>query len=274
MSRRDSHMLRPLGWALVLGGLLFGASYAWRDGDAPPNPVGQPPIQTAGANPAPKVPSPAQPAPAPSVVDSQAAAFAQATRAAHAAASAARTPANPISPDTPTEGAAGADHEVTLLSARRLTLPVQGVSTDQLRDTFSDARAQGQRVHDAIDIMAALGTPVVAVEDGRIAKLFFSQGGGGITVYQFDPSERYAYYYAHLDRYAEGLTEGQAVRHGQLIGYVGATGNASPQAPHLHFAIFRLGPEKSWWKGEAINPYPVLRAAVGRVKRSSGLTTR
>ena len=190
-------------------------------------------------------------------------ALAQANRAAQAAASAARTQAAPKAPEAEVVG--GADDDVANLSARRLTLPVQGVSPGQLHDTYSDARAQGQRVHDAIDIMAPLGTPVVAAEDGRIAKLFFSQGGGGITVYQFDPGERYAYYYAHLDRYADGLAQGQTVRRGQVIGYVGATGNASPQAPHLHFAIFRLGPEKSWWKGSPINPYPVLRAsATGR----------
>ncbi|MDO5692139.1 MAG: M23 family metallopeptidase [Pseudomonadota bacterium] len=145
------------------------------------------------------------------------------------------------------------------LAARRLTLPVQGVAARQLTDTYTDARAGGARRHDAIDIMAPTGTPVLAAEDGRIAKLFFSQGGGGITIYQFDPSEQYAYYYAHLDRYADGLQEGQRLRRGQVIGYVGSSGNASAQAPHLHFAIFKLGPEKKWWEGEALNPYPVLR---------------
>ena len=82
---------------------------------------------------------------------------------------------------------------------------------------------------------------------------------GGLTVYQFDPSETFAYYYAHLDRYAEGLQEGQQVHRGDLLGYVGSTGNASEDAPHLHFAIFELGPERRWWKGDAINPYPLLR---------------
>ena len=101
------------------------------------------------------------------------------------------------------------------------------------------------------------GTPVMAVEDGRILKLFLSKPGG-ITVYQFDPTGQFAYYYAHLDRYADGLTEGQTVRRGSVIGYVGSTGNASRQAPHLHFAIFRLGPEKQWWKGEPINPFRSL----------------
>ena len=94
------------------------------------------------------------------------------------------------------------------------------------------------------------------MEDGIIKKLFLSKPGG-ITIYQFDPTETYAYYYAHLDRYADGLAEGAMVKRGQLIGYVGMTGNAA--TPHLHFAIFRLGPEKRWWKGEALDPYPIFK---------------
>jgi murein DD-endopeptidase MepM/ murein hydrolase activator NlpD len=105
--------------------------------------------------------------------------------------------------------------------------------------------------------MAPSGQPVVAVEDGTIAKLFKS-GPGGLTVYQFDPTEKYAYYYAHLDRYADGLAEGDKVKRGHTIGYVGSTGNASTTQPHLHFAIFRLGPEKEWWKGDPLDPYPAL----------------
>ena len=138
-----------------------------------------------------------------------------------------------------------------------LLVPVQGVAPEQLQDTFTDARSEG-RVHDAIDIMAPTGTPVLAVADGTIEKLFTSERGG-LTVYQFEPDGVYCYYYAHLDRYADGLAEKQAVKRGDVIGYVGSTGNASPDAPHLHFEIHRLGPEKQWWKGEALNPYPVLR---------------
>jgi len=137
-----------------------------------------------------------------------------------------------------------------------LTIPVQGITAAQLHDTFSDSRAQG-RVHEAIDIMAPRGTPVIAVADGTVEKLFTSVPGG-LTIYQFEPSGRYAYYYAHLDRYADGLREKQAIRRGDVIGYVGSTGNADPSAPHLHFAIFELGPERQWWKGTALNPYPVL----------------
>jgi murein DD-endopeptidase MepM/ murein hydrolase activator NlpD len=138
-----------------------------------------------------------------------------------------------------------------------LTLPVQGVSARQLRDTFAESRDSNQRGHEAIDIHAPRGTPVLAVADGPIAKLFLSKPGG-ITIYQFDVTGQLAYYYAHLDRYADGLAEGQAVTRGSVIGYVGSTGNASPDAPHLHFAIFRLGPEKQWWKGEPLNPFEAL----------------
>ena len=138
-----------------------------------------------------------------------------------------------------------------------LLIPVEGALARDLRDTFDEGRGASQRGHEAIDIPAALGTPVLAVDDGRIAKLFLSKPGG-ITIYQFNTGETLAYYYAHLDRYAAGLAEGQQVRRGTVIGYVGATGNASPDAPHLHFAIFRLGPEKRWWQGEPINPFAYL----------------
>ncbi|MGH8038217.1 MAG: M23 family metallopeptidase [Stenotrophomonas sp.] len=138
-----------------------------------------------------------------------------------------------------------------------LLLPVQGITPAQLQDTFTDARSEG-RVHDAIDILAPDGTPVLAVADGTIEKLFNSERGG-LTVYQFEPGGTYCYYYAHLQRYADGLAEKQVVKRGDVIGYVGSTGNASPDAPHLHFEIHRLGPEKQWWKGESLNPYPVLR---------------
>ena len=147
--------------------------------------------------------------------------------------------------------------ETDLLKERNLDIPVEGVKPSELHDTFSDSRALG-RPHEAIDIMAPKGTPVKAVEDGTVAKLFTSIAGG-LTIYQFDPSGTFAYYYAHLDSYARGVGEGQPVYRGQTIGYVGSTGNASDDAPHLHFGIYRLTPEHKWWKGDAINPYPVLR---------------
>lgn len=142
------------------------------------------------------------------------------------------------------------------LHDRDLLIPVDGVDERDLRDTYFDSR--DGRQHEALDIMAPRHTPVRATENGRVVKLFHSKAGG-LTVYMFDPSERFCYYYAHLDRYAEGLKEGQTIRQGEVIGYVGSTGNASPNAPHLHFAVFRLTPEKQWWKGEPINPYLILR---------------
>jgi murein DD-endopeptidase MepM/ murein hydrolase activator NlpD len=127
-------------------------------------------------------------------------------------------------------GAAANEDAVETLRDRDLKIPVDGVDQDDLRDTFADSR--GSRAHEALDIMAPRHTPVRAVEDGRIQKLFTSKAGG-YTIYQFDPTEMFSYYYAHLDRYADGLREGQYARRGDVIGYVGSTGNASPDAPHL-----------------------------------------
>jgi murein DD-endopeptidase MepM/ murein hydrolase activator NlpD len=145
---------------------------------------------------------------------------------------------------------------ISSLRTRDLRIPVEGIRRENLRDTFTDTRALG-RSHNAIDIMAPRGTEVRAADDGTIEKLFTSIAGG-LTIYQFDPTQTFSYYYAHLDRYASGLGEHQAVRRGQLLGYVGSTGNASASAPHLHFEIARLGPDRLWWKGDAINPYPLL----------------
>ena len=149
----------------------------------------------------------------------------------------------------------GADTGASVTEAAGLVVPVQGTLPEDLHDSFTDAR--GDRSHEALDIMAPRGTPVLAATDGHVEKLFDSVPGG-LTIYQFDPEGRHAYYYAHLDRYAAGLEEGDAVERGQVVGYVGSTGNASDDAPHLHFAIFVLGPEKRWWEGTAINPYPLL----------------
>ena len=165
-------------------------------------------------------------------------------------------PATPTT--TPSNPPVGPTDLTGDLGNRHLLLPVQGIRVDQLHDTFNESRGGGERVHEALDIMAPRNSPVLAVEDGRVAKLFTSKQGG-LTIYQFDPTETYAYYYAHLDHYAEGLKEGDVLRRGQVIGYVGVTGNASPDGPHLHFAIFRLTPEKQWWKGDPINPFGLLR---------------
>ncbi len=137
-----------------------------------------------------------------------------------------------------------------------LVVPVAGFTAAQLEDTYEDARGS-DRQHQALDILAPEGTPVLAVADGHVEKLFDSERGG-LTLYQFEPSGRFAYYYAHLQGYAPGLAEGQALRQGQVIGYVGSTGNADPGAPHLHFAIFLLGPGREWWRGTPVNPYPLL----------------
>lgn len=137
-----------------------------------------------------------------------------------------------------------------------LVIPVSGVQPGQLVDTYTQSRGAGRR-HDAIDIMAPAGTPVLAAVDGRVVKLFASEAGG-ITLYQFDREERYVYYYAHLQGYAPGIEEGRELRRGEVLGYVGSTGNASPDGPHLHFAIALLDPDKRWHGGTPVNPYPLL----------------
>ena len=142
------------------------------------------------------------------------------------------------------------------LERRDLLVPVEGIDSDDLVRSFSDAR--GGRKHEALDILAPRNTPVKAVEGGTIARLFSSKAGG-ITIYQFDPSDQYCYYYAHLERYAPGLAEGDKVGKGQVIGYVGTSGNAPKETPHLHFAIFQLSAAKRWWEGTPIDPYDVLR---------------
>jgi murein DD-endopeptidase MepM/ murein hydrolase activator NlpD len=149
------------------------------------------------------------------------------------------------------------ESEINELHGRRLTIPVQGIEPSHIVSNFDDDRGTGRK-HEALDILAARGTPVLAVDDGRIEKIFTS-ARGGLTLYQFDPAERFCYYYAHLDRYADGLIEGQIVKRGQVIGYVGTSGNAPANTPHLHFAINRLGDDKKWWEGRPLDPALVLR---------------
>jgi peptidoglycan LD-endopeptidase LytH len=165
----------------------------------------------------------------------------------------------PAPAPAPQTGAAPAE-----APAAGLIIPVQGVRADQLSDTYSQARAGGARVHDAIDIMAPRGTPVAAAAAGTVEKLFFSHGGGGITVYVRSVDGRWSYYYAHLDAYAPGLREGQRLARGDPVGTVGSTGNASPAGPHLHFAINLMGPNDRWWQGRPVNPYPLLAAGGAR----------
>jgi len=171
------------------------------------------------------------------------------------AVAAATVPA-PAVPALVARAPAGGDEDpLNGLTARHLLIPVKGFPRKALRDNFDERR--GLRPHEALDIMAPRGTPVVAADDGRVAKLSRSVAGG-IAIYQFDPDERFTYYYAHLDHYASGLVEGARVKRGEVIGFVGTTGNAPANAPHLHFTVFRLGADKRWWQGKAVNPYAFL----------------
>lgn len=147
------------------------------------------------------------------------------------------------------------------VSPSGLAIPVAGMEPSELTDTYTQARAGGARVHDAIDIMAPDGTPVVAAAPGRVEKLYFSEGGGGITAYVRSPDSQWIYYYAHLQDYAPGLREGQRVQRGTPIGTVGHSGNASPAGPHLHFAIHRMASGEAWHEGTPVNPYPLLASA-------------
>lgn len=158
------------------------------------------------------------------------------------------SPGNNINPPLPT---------VPTGSPAKLIIPVAGVRPEQLRDTFAEARSEG-RVHDAIDIPAPRGTPVIAAADGPIVKLFQSDRGG-TTIYQLSTDGKFVYYYAHLDRYAEGLAEGHFAKQGETIAYVGDSGNAGPGNYHLHFSIAEISNPKDFWHGVNINPYPLLR---------------
>ena len=174
-------------------------------------------------------------------------------------------PAGDVAVVDPATGPPVAIAEGVEVGPAGLAIPVAGVNAKQLTDTFTQARAGGARVHDAIDIMADEGTPVIAATDGTVEKLFFSDGGGGITAYVRSPDQRWTYYYAHLQGYAPGLAEGQKVKRGQVIGRVGHTGNADAAGPHLHFAINQMRAGEKWYQGSPINPYPLLAG-----KRTSG----
>lgn len=144
------------------------------------------------------------------------------------------------------------------VSPAGLAIPVAGIRAADLVDTFTQSRGGGSRVHDAIDIMAARGTPVVSASDGIVEKLYFSRGGGGISAYVRSPDGRFLHYYAHLDSYSPGLVEGQRIPRGGPIGTVGISGNANPSGPHLHYAIYAMRPGERWWQGTPLNPYPQL----------------
>jgi peptidoglycan LD-endopeptidase LytH len=151
--------------------------------------------------------------------------------------------------------------EVEELAALRavLIVPVAGVERWELHDTFAQGRGDGERAHEAIDIPAPRGMPVLSATDGRLLRMFASEAGG-LMVYATDASERFILLYGHLDAYASGLSDGMPLARGQVIGYVGTTGNAPPETPHLHFGILRGDPAVSWWEGVPVNPYPLLMA--------------
>ena len=148
--------------------------------------------------------------------------------------------------------------DVEYLLGRQLIVPVRGVRQADIPETFDSRRgAHGERRHEAVDIMAPRGTAVLSADDGRVLRLHRSSAGG-ITVYAVDAGERYIFYYAHLDRYRDGLREGMKLSKGDVIGYVGTTGNAPKNVPHLHFAILRMGADRKWWTGTPIDPRPLL----------------
>lgn len=160
---------------------------------------------------------------------------------------------------SPSTSSSGADSS----AAGAIGLPLKDLKRESIQDTFNDTRGGGTK-HEASDIMALRGAPVMAVVEGNVVKLFNSKKGG-LTVYQYDNAQKFCYYYAHLDKYAEGLKEGMLLRKGDVLGYVGSTGDAQANNPHLHFAILELGPDKHWWEHtKAVNPYPVLVRSLGK----------
>jgi peptidoglycan LD-endopeptidase LytH len=165
-------------------------------------------------------------------------------------------PAPPVPPADPAATSIVAESDFAYLRTRSLLVPVAGITISQLRDSFFDGRSEG-RMHQALDIMAPLGTPVLAADDGKVIKLYQSDKGG-IMIYQSDPSSNYVYYYGHLSRYADGMSDGKQVRRGEVIAYVGDTGNAGAGNFHLHFGISKMRTPGKWSGGEPINPYPLL----------------
>ncbi len=175
-----------------------------------------------------------------------------------------RGPVREAQPRAVTQTAEADERPELVLAPSGLAIPVAGVSARDLVDTYAQARAGGARVHDAVDIMAPGGRPVIAAAGGTVEKLYFSRGGGGITVYVRSPDGRWIYYYAHLQEYAPGLQEGQRVARGDRLGSVGSTGNADPAGPHLHFAVQQMAEGEPWYEGTPVNPYPLLAGSGGR----------
>jgi murein DD-endopeptidase MepM/ murein hydrolase activator NlpD len=158
---------------------------------------------------------------------------------------------------SPSISIAGGESDLQILRSEGIIVPVSGVAAEDLVDTFDQAR-DGTRHHSALDIMAPRNTPVIAAVDGKVLKLHNSVAGG-LTIYLSDKSGHFEMLYGHLDSYRPGIAEGQALTKGQIIGFTGSTGNASPDAPHLHFQVMRNDNQKEWWKGTPVNPFPVFR---------------
>lgn len=226
-------------WIMTfIGGTLLGVIalfiYLRKVGNEAPPPVVVPPAVTAPAAPAPAAALPAAPDVPTDLTEAD-------------------LPIRPAASEVP---AIGKVDGITATGQAKLMIPVEGIKPADISDNFNQPRG-ADRLHEALDIMAPKGAKVYATADGKVVKLFNSKQGG-LTVYQFDPTDTYAYYYAHLDRYADGIKEGDVLKRGDLVGYVGVTGNSDPNAPHLHFAVFELTPEKQWWKGTPVNPYPLM----------------
>jgi murein DD-endopeptidase MepM/ murein hydrolase activator NlpD len=182
-------------------------------------------------------------------------------------------PAHPATPRPlpPTAPAPVTDADLAYLRGRALAMPVAGARAVRVPPSFTEPRSGG-RVHEAVDIMAPRGTPVLAADDGRVWKVR-TNPLGGLTVYAVDPLDRWVYYYAHLDRYHPGLFEGQPLFRGDTLGYVGTTGNAPPDVPHLHFQVSRVARDGQWWGGTPVDPLPYLREAErerARIAREDG----
>ncbi len=159
--------------------------------------------------------------------------------------------------------------ELTYLRSRQLMVPVQGAGVLDVRDSFDDARDGGERTHHAVDILAPRGTPILAADEGTVLALK-SNRLGGITIYAVDPAQKLVYYYAHLDHYADGLSEGQRLKKGDLLGYVGTTGNAPKDVPHLHFQVMRMTDPKRYWDGPVLDPRPYFTWDAPAVAARSG----
>jgi len=217
------------------GGVLFLALLMWQWGSLRPKPAAaappRPAVQASLPLPAPRAPNP--------LPDTR------------------YTPASTAPLNPPPDQALQTASE----GPPRLAIPVAGIEASQIADNFNDMR--DGHAHAALDIMAPAGTPVLAADEGNIVKLFQSKPGG-LTIYEFDDTQTYCYYYAHLESYAPGLRQGTLVRRGEILAYVGTTGDAPANAPHLHFAVYRLGPKKHWWEGTPIDPYPLLGASPSR----------